>query len=660
MSNTLAGATSPYLQQHADNPVNWVPWSPEALARAAAEDKPLLISIGYSSCHWCHVMARESFSDEAVAAIMNEHFVCVKVDREERPDVDAIYMDAMQHLSGPGGWPLNVFALPDGRPFYAGSYFPPSPRGDQPSWTMLIEAIVRLWRDRREEAETTGEQIVERLSGAIGIESASEVPDESVLEDALASLQKAFDSVNGGFGTAPKFPPSTVIGLLLRLHSLPMARYTLTSMASGGIFDQLGGGFSRYAVDAAWAVPHFEKMLFDNAQLAARYVEATDATGDERFGQIAERTLDWVIRDLGDEDGAFASALDADLGGVEGAYYTWTVDQVREVLGDEDAQVAIDWFGVTDAGDLEGGQNVLRAQGEAPEGAQADRIVSALLAARETRERPFRDGKRIVSWNALTIEALVKSGISLGRADHLEAAVRCAELLLERAADPRGEGRLLRLIPVGDSEGERDAIPSGVLDDHSHTLSALIALYEATFETRWLTAARTIADACLTQFADPDGDGFFTTAHDHEQLITRRKDLDDSPIPSGGATAALAMLRLHALTGEDRWRSAAEGVIKLTVGIAANFPQNLAQLLIALDQYLATPTEIAIVGEGPEAEALIAVAREHADPHAVIAAGAPSGDLASDVPLLAGRGLVDDKATAYVCSGFSCLNPVTS
>ncbi len=657
MANTLAGTSSPYLQQHADNPVDWQPWSQEALDRAAAEDKPLLISIGYSSCHWCHVMAHESFEDEKVAELMNHYFVCIKVDREERPDIDAIYMDAIQQLTGAGGWPLNVFATPDGKPFYAGTYFPPEPREGIPSWTMLINGVAEAWHERRHEAEDTATRLTEQLVGAARLPGGRALPDEDFLEGTITTLQGLFDSFHGGFGPAPKFPPSMAIGYLLRMHSLPMARYTLTSMASGGIFDQLAGGFSRYSVDAEWTVPHFEKMLYDNAQLATQYAEAAEVTGDASFGRIAERTLDWVLTDLADPDGGLASALDADSGGVEGSFYVWTPAQIREVLGDADAEAAMTWFGVTEAGNFEGGATVLTAKGEAPEPEQAARITAALLEARDAREHPGRDGKRIVSWNALTIEALAKSFVRLGRADHLAAAERCAALILDRAQDDRG--RLLRLIPTGESDAEAAGIPAGVLEDHAHLASALVALYEASFNPRWLTAARQLADVIIRDFGDPEAGGFFSVASDHEALIARRKDLDDTPIPSGQATAALAMLRLSALTGDQALRAAAEGALRIGAEIAGEHPQGLAQMLVALDQYLAPPCEIAIVGEGPAADALVAVAREHAGASAVIAAGPPAGDDAT-VPLLAGRGLVDGQPAAYVCENFTCKQPVTT
>ena len=657
MANALAASSSAYLRQHAGNPVDWHPWSQATLDHAAAQDKPLLISIGYSACHWCHVMAHESFEDEAVAELMNEHFVCIKVDREERPDLDAIYMDACQAVTGAGGWPLNAFATPDGRPFHVGTYYPPSPGHGLPSWPQLLTAIAGAWRERRDELEDAGTALATRLVGAALLDPVEDIPGDEVLQAAVAKLGQRFDSVNGGFGDAPKFPPSTALTLLLRRGELPMARYTLACMAGGGIFDQVGGGFSRYSVDATWTVPHFEKMLYDNALLAARYAQAAAATGDAAFGQVAERTLDWMLADLGDPDGGLASALDADSGGVEGSFYVWTPAQLRDVLGKEDGEVAARWFGVTEAGTFEGGASVLQKSGPPPEEKLADRIRLALARAREERVRPDRDGKRIVSWNALAIQAFAASGVLLGRADHLEAAQRCAGLILDRAVDARG--RVLRLIPGDDAPGSIESIPDGVLEDHAHLLEALVALYEATFAPRWLGAARDLATVILRDFADEDRGGFFATAVDHERLVARRKDLDDSPIPSGQASAALGLLRLHALTGDAALLAASEGVLRLGAELAAAHPGGLAHLLVALDQYAAVPREVAIVGDGPAADALVAVVRAHAGPSAVIAAGPPGGR-SDEVPLLAGRGLVDGQPAAYVCERFACQRPVTT
>ncbi len=651
MANALADSSSPYLRQHAENPVDWVPWSQDALDRAQASGRPLLISIGYSACHWCHVMATESFEDAEIAAFMNEHFVCIKVDREERPDLDAIYMDACQVLTGHGGWPLHAFATPDGRPFFAGTYFPPAAGRGMPSWRQVLEAIAAEWSERRGELEEQGALVAERLAGAARIDP-QELPGPDALDAAVAGLRQRFDSVNGGFGDAPKFPPATVLGFLLRRGELAMARYTLASMASGGLFDQLAGGFARYSVDATWTVPHFEKMLSDNALLARRYAEAAVVTGDASFGEVAQRTLDWAISELGDQDGGFASALGADSGGVEGAAYVWTPAQLRDALDADDAAAAIEWFGVTDEGNFEGGATVLEARGFAPPADQARRIRERLLQARAARPAPLRDGKRITSWNALMIGALATSGALLGRADHVAAATATAELILARARDDRG--RLLRLIPAGDDPG---AIPVGVLDDHAHLLEALTVLYETTFDPRWLQEATALADVLLRDFLDPERGGFFTTADDHEQLVARRKDLDDAPVPSGQSSAALGLLRLHALTGDADLLAAAEDVLRIGAHLAARTPTGFGEMLCALDQYLAPAQEIAIVGDGPAAEALLEVARRHRPLRAVLAA-APAAT--GEVALLADRDLVGGAPAAYVCEQMACQAPITS
>jgi uncharacterized protein len=651
MANALAASSSPYLRQHAENPVDWVPWSDAALARAQELDRPLLISIGYSACHWCHVMAHESFEDPEIARLMNEHFVCIKVDREERPDIDAIYMDACQMLTGQGGWPLNAFATPDGRPFFAGTYFPPQPGRGLPAWPQVVQALAAAWSERREEIEEQGSMLAQRLVGAAHVEP-GDLPGDDALRAAVVGLQQRFDSINGGFGDAPKFPPSTVLGFLLRRGELPMARYTLASMAGGGIFDQVGGGFARYAVDATWTVPHFEKMLYDNALLARRYAEAARATGDAAFGAVAARTLDWMLTDLADADGGFASAFDADSGGVEGSYYVWTPEQLREALSADDAAAAIAWFGVTDAGNFDDGATVLEARGIEPPAEQAERIRERLLEVRGERERPARDGKRIVSWNALAIAGLATSAIVLGRADHAAAAARTADLVLDRARDDRG--RILRLIPAEGASA--DGIPGGVLEDHAHLLDALVVLYEATFEPRWLEAATSLADVLLRDFVDAERGGFFSTADDHEQLVARRKDLDDAPLPSGQASAALGLLRLHALTADADLLTAAEDVLRIGARFAAEHPAGFGEMLSALDQYLAPAQEIAIVGDGAQAEALLAVARELSGPRTLIAASSAPSDA---VALLAGRGLVDGMPAAYVCERMSCQAPVT-
>ncbi|MDX6699705.1 MAG: uncharacterized protein QOE65_3102 [Solirubrobacteraceae bacterium] len=644
MTNALADETSPYLLQHKDNPVDWRPWGPDALAEAGERDVPLLVSIGYSACHWCHVMERESFEDPAVAAYMNEHFVPVKVDREERPDVDAIYMDAVQVMTGRGGWPLNAFATPEQVPFYAGTYFPPESRGGLPSWMMVLEAVSKAWDDRRDEIRAGGERIVERLRGGALLRPSSEPISAAVLDAALEGLRAAYDPQNGGFGGAPKFPPASAIELLLARGETEMSLGTLRAMAAGGIYDQVGGGFSRYAVDATWTVPHFEKMLYDNALLARAYLHGWLVSGDEALRRVVEETLDWALREMRGPEGGFYSALDADSEGVEGRYYVWTVDELRSVLG-ERADAAIAWFGATERGNFEPrGANVLEARGPRPD--DADAIRAALYEARERRVRPGLDDKRLTSWNALMVAALADAGAALERPDYLDAAAGAADFLLGSLRDERG--RLRRTWKDG------RARLAGYLEDHAYSVEALLTLYEATFDPRWFTAARELADVMVQAFGDPEHGGFFTTASDHEALAARRKDLEDTPIPSGSSSAALGLLRLAALTGEAEYERQALGVLRLVHEAAPQHPQAFAHLLQALAFYVSPVREVALVG-------LVRAALERAVRGAhrpyVVLAGADDGG--GDVPLLEGRTPVDGRAAAYVCEHFACRRPVT-
>jgi hypothetical protein len=639
--NRLADETSPYLLQHKDNPVDWHPWGEEALARARDLDKPLLVSIGYSACHWCHVMERESFEDPDIATLMNEHFVCVKVDREERPDVDAIYMDAVQAMTGHGGWPLNAFLTPDGVPFYAGTYFPPAPRQNMPSWPMVLEGVARAWREQREEIAGSAERVVERLRASAAIEAPDAELDPASLDAAQALLRRTYDADWGGWGGAPKFPAPSVIEFLLRRGERQMALHTLRRMATGGMYDQLGGGFSRYSVDNRWVVPHFEKMLYDNALLARAYLHGFQVSGEPFFERVARETLDWALRELRQQEGGFASALDADSEGVEGRFYVWRLDEVREALEPELAEAAIEHFGMTEAGNFEGASIPVRATSD-PE--RLGEIKAGLLAAREQRVRPGLDDKRLTAWNALMISALADAGAVLREPRYLDAAVAAAEFI-ER--ELRGtDGRLLRTYNRG------TAHLNAYLEDHGFLLEALLTLYEATFDARWFREARRTADEILERFADPERGGFFSTAADHEPLIARRKDLDDAPIPSGSSSAAFGLLRLARLTGEARYEDAALGVIRLLHTVAPQHPTAFGHLLQAIDFQLADVREVALVGPGRGP--LERVVREAFRPHLVLAGGEDG-----DVPLLEGRSPVDGRATAYVCERFACLRPVT-
>ena len=648
MANALAGESSPYLLQHAGNPVDWLPWGETALARARDEDRPLLVSIGYSSCHWCHVMERESFEDDATAALMNEHFVCVKVDREERPDVDALYMAAVQSMTGHGGWPLNVFLTPEQVPFYGGTYFPPAPRQGMPSWTQLLLAIADAWKERRAELRADGAAAIEHLSGGATLVPSDDPLTPALLDEAVAGLRSTYDSVNGGWGAAPKFPAASAIEFLLARGEPAMALQSLRAMASGGIHDQVGGGFSRYSVDGAWTVPHFEKMLYDNALLARAYLHGFLVSGDPVLRRTCEETLDWALREMLAPDGGFHSALDADSEGHEGRFYVWTVPQLIAALG-PDADVALEWFGATDAGNFaEGGAgaNVLESRGTEPDGATRERIRERLLAVRSGRVRPATDDKRLTSWNALMIAALADAGAALGRPDYLDAARDTAGFVLERLRTP--EGRLLRTYNRGAAK-----LPA-YLEDHAFLLEALLTLYEASFEERWFTAARALADVVLERFADTDRGGFFSTADDAEQLVARRKELDDHPIPAGGSSAALGLLKLELLTGDSRYGDAARGHLRLLRPIAGRHPGSFAHTLRAIDLEVGPSREVALVG--PELGPLAAVVRGELRPRLVLAGAAAASDA---VPLLAGRRPVDGRAAAYVCERFACLRPVT-
>jgi uncharacterized protein YyaL (SSP411 family) len=626
--NALAQETSPYLRQHASNPVDWLPWGPEALAAARERDVPLVVSIGYSSCHWCHVMAHESFEDPRVAAVMNEEFVCVKVDREERPDVDALYMEAVQGMTGHGGWPLNVFLTPEQVPFYGGTYFPPEPRHGLPSWTQVLQAIAETWRENAAEIRAGGERVRVQLAGGARLEPSAEPFDAGVLDAAAARLLESFDAVHGGFGGAPKFPQTPALELLLRHGEREASLATLRAMAAGGIHDQLGGGFHRYSVDASWTVPHFEKMLYDNALLARAYLHgyrlsrdraggvaegekhdhdaANESShgpgGAEELARVCRATLDWALREMRGPEGGFYSALDADSEGVEGRFYVWTVKELEDVLG-ADADAAMRWLGVSEAGNFvdphhpEPGLNVLTDRAPAasrPAAETRERIRAQLLEARAARTRPGLDDKRLTSWNALMIAALADAGAVLGGdagLRYLDAAERCAEFVLRELRD--GEGRLLRTY----SEGR--ARIGGYLEDYAYTVEALVVLFEATCAERWLTEARALADQTIERFADPDRGGFFSTASDGEALIARRKDLEDSPIPSGASSAAVGLLRLAQLTGETRYEQHAVGVLRLLYEIAPRHPAAFGHLLQALQLHLSPAAGLACAVPAP-------------------------------------------------------------
>ncbi len=656
MANRLAGETSPYLLQHKDNPVDWLPWGDEARAAARERDVPILLSIGYSACHWCHVMERESFTDAATAAYMNEHFVPIKVDREERPDVDAIYMEALQGMTGHGGWPLTAFCDPDGVPFHCGTYFPPEPRQGMPSFRMVLEAVSAAWGMQRDEIGAAAERTREQL-GAIGRMPATATDlGAEIVDEAVRSLREDIDPVNGGFGSAPKFPPASAMDLLLARSVHEPVELTLDRMASGGIHDQLGGGFARYSVDAGWLVPHFEKMLYDNALLARTYLRAYLEIGHARYRQVTVGVCDWALREMRGPEGGFYSALDADSEGVEGLYYTWTPAEARAALDraglDHTEPAVLAYLGISEHGHLDG-RSVLHlpfGYGSEPP-ASFEPAREALLASRETRVRPGLDDKRLCAWNALMAGALAEAGAALGEDRYLAAARECADFILGRMRNE--DGHLLRTFNGG------EARLNAYLEDHAYLLEALLAVYEATFEVPYFEAAREIADAMIDRFGDRERGGFFTTSDDHEELIARRKDIDDHPAPSGNAAAANGLQRLAALSGEAAYEDWARGVLLLLAEPARRQPQGLSYLLAALDRYTSPTREVALIAPANQPnsiDSMAAVIRSRYRPHVVLAGG---GEGAAVPALLAGRP-APNGAAAYVCESFSCRAPVGS
>jgi uncharacterized protein YyaL (SSP411 family) len=666
MANRLARETSPYLLQHAENPVDWYPWGEEALGRARAEDLPILLSVGYSACHWCHVMERESFEDPDTAAFMNANFVPIKVDREERPDVDAIYMEAVQAFTGQGGWPMTVFLDPEGVPFYGGTYFPPDDSRGMPSFRMVMEAVLEAYRGQRDEIRERAATMVGRLEALAKIDPGT-APGPEQLAEAVTTLLSHGDPANGGFGRAPKFPPSDSLELLLsRRAGLEHVEHTLDAMLAGGIYDQVGGGFARYAVDSAWLVPHFEKMLYDNALLARAYLHGWQVLGHERYRRVCEETLDWLLREMRGPEGGFYSAYDADSEGEEGKFYVWTPDEIRTVLesaaavgargpdaerpaGDLalDPEAILAYYGVTETGNFEG-KNILHladgAAAPAPGGLDAARAT--LLAARAERVPPGLDDKRLCSWNALAIAGLAEAGAVLGRPDYLDAAAACAEFILGSMRDE--DGRLLRTYKDG------RAHLNAYLEDHAFLVEALLTLYESGFDPRWFKEARTLAESMIERFGDDERGGFFTTSTDHEDLIARRKEVGDHPIPAGQSSAALGLLRLAALSGEARFADRAAGVFALFGEPMISHPDSFAHLLRALDFHLASKREVALVGQ--DTSALEAIVRAEFRPNVVVAAG-PAG--AVEPPLLDARTEIGGEPAAYVCEGFTCNLPVT-
>lgn len=658
MANRLASATSPYLLQHADNPVNWWEWGPEALAEAKRRDTPILLSVGYAACHWCHVMAHESFEDEGTAAFMNAHFINIKVDREERPDIDAVYMSATQAMTGRGGWPMTCVLTPAGKPYFAGTYFPPEPRHDMPSFPQVIQSLADAWENRRDEVERVGAEVVEHLGSAGGEGEGgqdTEFFDADALDESARSLAGQYDGEAGGFAGSPKFPPSMILEFLLRYahrtgsaDALAMVEHTCEAMARGGMYDQLGGGFSRYSVDRYWRVPHFEKMLYDNAQLLRVYLHLWRQTGNPLARRIAGETAQFMVAELRTAEGGFASALDADSDGHEGTYYAWNAAQLREVLGDLDGDWAVELLAVTPAGTFERGLSTLQLRTDPDNPARWDRLRTKLSLARAKRTYPARDDKIVAAWNGLAITGLAEAGVLLDEPVFTAAAVRAAELLTTVHTAP--DGRLLRTSREG-----RASTNAGVLEDYGCVAEAYLAVLGVTGDPLWLHRARGLLDQVTGHFADPEG-GFFDTSDDSESLVMRPKDVSDNASPSGTSAVVAAFIAFGAVTGESAYLEAAESGLASAAHVARHVPRFAGWSLAAAEALQSGPLEIAIVGPADRRADLHRVALRSAGGGAVVIAG----DEGMDITLFEQRGLVDGEPAAYVCKNFVCQRPVTS
>ena len=671
MANRLAQETSPYLLQHKNNPVDWYPWGEEALEKARAEDKPILLSVGYSACHWCHVMERESFEDEATAEIMNKHFVNIKVDREERPDVDSIYMSAVQAMTRHGGWPMTVFMTPDGAPFYGGTYFPPVPSRGMPSFKQVLLSLADAYANRREEVLASAENVREFLKESSTASIPRSEVSEGLLTHAANALAGQIDNRFGGFDGAPKFPQAMNLEVLLRHHkrtgdraALSGVELTLRQMANGGIYDQLGGGFARYSVDEYWLVPHFEKMLYDNALLARLYLEAYEATGDGFYHRIAEETLDYVMRDMRSPEGGFYSAEDADSEGVEGKFYVWTPEEIEATLEPEDAKLAERYWDVTERGNFEG-KNILNVP-RPPEAVAAEFGLSTeelwqrillirerLFTEREKRVRPGRDEKVLAAWNGLMLRAFALAAGATGREEYLRVAEENAVFLLEKLVV---DGRLRRSYKDG------QARLNGYLEDYACVADGLVELYEATFETRWLREAASLADAILGLFWEEAEGAFYDTAADHEELVTRPRDVYDNATPSGNSVAVDVLLKLSVLLEREDYRERAGAVLDNLSGGMVQVPGAFGRLLSALDFYLSTPYEVAIIGEreAPDTKMLLETVYSSYLPNKVVAGRSENDEEATQlVPLLANRPMRGGRPTAYVCVNYACQSPTT-
>lgn len=668
-TNRLIHETSPYLRQHAHNPVDWYPWGEEALTKARTEDKPIFLSIGYSACHWCHVMEHESFEDAATADIMNERFVSIKVDREERPDLDAIYMDAVVSITNAGGWPMSVFLTPDGQPFYGGTYYPPQPRYGMPSFQQVLQSVADAYHHRRQEVLGQAVRLTQALQRTAYLTAQEGDLGTELLDEAVAALDEYFDRDDGGFGNQPKFPQPMTLDFLMayyhrtnNLDALYMAELTLEKMANGGIYDQVGGGFHRYSVDAIWLVPHFEKMLYDNSQLLRTYLHTWQITARPLYRRIVDETIDYVLREMTAPTGGFYSTQDADSEGEEGKFFVWTPQEIEEALGAHEAAIFAGYYNVSTRGNFEG-HNILSSTGTVDKvaeryrtsAAEVERIVATgrrkLFAVREKRVKPARDEKVLTEWNGLMIHALAECGVVTGRTEALIAATRAAEFILTHMSQP--DGKLYRSYKDG------QARLNGYLEDYAAFIRALISLYESTFELRWLAEASRLTQLMFAQFHDSTNGGFFQTGIDHEQLVVRRKDFIDNATPSGNSLAAEALVRLSVLTGNEEYRREASRIVLTMKALMARQPTGFGRLLGVVETLLAPRQEVAIVGDPvqPATQALYQEVRKRYLPHTVLAAKRPAEE--NMLPLLADRTLVDGKAAAYVCEHYACQLPVT-
>lgn len=669
MPNHLIFESSPYLQQHAGNPVNWYPWTAEALQLAQTQDKPILLSIGYAACHWCHVMAHESFEDEKTAAYMNDHFINIKVDREERPDLDSIYMQAVVAMTRSGGWPLTVFLTPQGEPFYGGTYFPPTPRYGMSSFMQLLNSVNQAWQTRRAELRKGAQEITAHLQQTASLSGQAGLLDTGLFNRATSQIQRSFDSERGGFGSAPKFPQPMTLEYLLRdylrtrqLATLQMVERSLEKMAQGGIYDQLGGGFARYATDVKWLVPHFEKMLYDNAQLSRVYLHTWQLTGKPLYRRITEEVLDYVIREMRHPSGGFYSSQDADSEGEEGKFYVWTVAEIRDVLGAA-ADLFLLYYDVRPQGNWEEHTilNVPRSLVEVAQlvHRQPEEVEAALQDARHKlyehrakRVWPGLDDKVLTAWNGLMLASFAEAGYLLDRPDYLQCAIENAQFLYDTMRQPNG--RLWRTWKVG-AEPKYNAY----LEDYAYLAEGLLALYQATFDERWFIWARELADMILSHFGDQEGGGFFDTSDDHEWLIQRPKDVQDNATPSGNAMAATVLLKLALYTGEAAYWERAEQAISSVYGAMAQYPTGFAQWLCAAAFLLSSPPEVAIVGDVPalDTQALLKIVLKPYRPHQVVAVKGLEQE--TKMPLLMNRMALGEKATAYLCRHFTCQQPTT-